>query len=446
MCEPRSRPRAVRRADWSTVPRHLAGRGGRVAGAQPVWLLGLVVWLAAVPGTRAQDSDFAIGSPAWNGLASLQAIAASRNVQWHAPEAFDLTTLSGADGLLLLNPSQAPSGALLARFMRAGGRVALADDFGAAAGALATFDIQRTPQPGAPREHWLRQNRNLLVASARTSHPLSAGVAGLVTNHPSLLTHPNLAPIFAVGEAGAGALLLSGAVGEGRLVALGDPSVLINNMLEYPDNQRFARNLVDYLTQSGKGRLFVVTPATRWLRGQGVRDDGSALSGLRQGLLRMSEADLPPVAVLLVALGLALALLVVAGSALPRGSAYGAAPFLRAARGRGGLAGRVAHFLERPRELDLPLHTFRHELEARLVALAGLDEPSTRARVLAQLERRGARASDVAAARALLEELDGLRATPGLPRRRPALSARRFHELIQSGHSILGALEVRVPR
>lgn len=412
-----------------------------------MWVRGLfcLLALAFAGSVRADDVDFAVDSPAWNGLSTLQAIAAARNVQWLAPSDFDLTSLSPADGLLVLNPSEVPSGALLARFMRAGGRAALADDFGDAATTLASFAIQRSPQPAVSREHWQRENRNLLIARTRSSHPLSAGVAGLITNHPSVLTHPSLAPIFAVGDgADADALVLSGAVGEGRLVALGDPSVLINNMLEYPDNHRFAQNLIDYLTRSGKGRLFVVTPATHWVRGQGVRDDGSSLSGLRQGLLRMSEADLPPAAVLLIALGLALSLLLVAATALPRASAYTEVAFLKPPAGRGGLMGRVAFHLGAPRELDLPLQTFRHELEARLVAAAGLAEPPTRDRVLAQLEKRGARPADIAAVRALLAELDALRMLPGLPRRRPALGARRFHELIESGRSILGALEERL--
>src|SRR5262245_49305730 len=107
-----------------------------------------------VRSTRADDVDFAVDSPAWNGLSTLQAIAAARNVQWLAPTDFDLTALSAGDGLLVLNPSEVPSGTLLARFMRSGGRVALADDFGDAATTLASFAIQRSPQPAVAREHW----------------------------------------------------------------------------------------------------------------------------------------------------------------------------------------------------------------------------------------------------------------------------------------------------
>ena len=63
--------------------------------------------------------------------------------------------------------------------------------------------------------------------------------------------------------AGPVAVAVAGQVDEGRLIAIGDPSIFINMMLRYPGNRSFAEGLVHYLVQGdrhgdGPGRLFVL--------------------------------------------------------------------------------------------------------------------------------------------------------------------------------------------
>src|SRR5262249_38598660 len=115
------------------------------------------------------------------------------------------------------------------------------------------FGLSRGEPPGqTPRYQDLP---GLPVARAE-NHPVTQGVQRVVANHPAALRGQVGKPVlsFAPGEA----LCVEIEVGRGRLFALADPSVLINNMLELPENHAFAYNLVGALARPG-GRLIVVT-------------------------------------------------------------------------------------------------------------------------------------------------------------------------------------------
>ena len=93
-----------------------------------------------------------------------------------------------------------------------------------------------------------------------------AGVDRVVTIHPTALVHPNLTQVLkipALGEPDA-TLAVTGIIAKsGRLFAMGDPSVVINEMLRYPGNRAFANGLAKYLVEndagvSRGGKLYVV--------------------------------------------------------------------------------------------------------------------------------------------------------------------------------------------
>ena len=132
--------------------------------------------------------------------------------------------------------------------MYEGGRLAIADDFGEGVAARRLpHHAQRAGRTDDTRR--LRGNRNVLIATPSVRHPLALDVLALVTNHPQVLHHDALEAIFSLSTTRASAVVLAGAVGQGRLVAIGDSSVLINNMLEFSGNRAFARNLVRYLAR-----------------------------------------------------------------------------------------------------------------------------------------------------------------------------------------------------
>jgi hypothetical protein len=137
--------------------------------------------------------------------------------------------------------------------MKLGGRLAVADDFGDGNRLLERFKIERQSSPLDPLQ-MLHGNPQLPVAVPASGHPIVADVGQVVLNHPTIVRHPDLSPLLRIPRAGGDAgpdVALAGQVGDGRLVAIGDPSVFINSMMRYPGNRSLARNLLGYLLDAG---------------------------------------------------------------------------------------------------------------------------------------------------------------------------------------------------
>jgi hypothetical protein len=385
-------------------------------------------------GAAAQDADYAPDGESWNGLSRFVAIARERSARVEIPARLDVGTLTAEDALIILAPSDELPAASLTELMRAGGRVALGDDFGRGDTLLRTFRIGRG-RPNRAEALRLRGNEELLVARPSAGHPLTEGVRALVTNHPMVVYHPDLEPIFSFGERDA--VVLAGAVGGGRLVTLGDPSVLINNMLELRGNQRFAENLVDYLDGGRGGRLFVITPGAELVGRYGEPGADRPLHDLRALLERLAEAELPESVLRIMAAAIAGILMVLAAGVLPRSSPYaGAAMFARPSV-PGGFAGRVDWFAQRPQNLADPAMVYKLELEIELHRRLGLIAPVSVEDVAARMKARGMRAEDVNGATRLLRELADLREQWERGTSGDALPEARFRRIVASGEALL---------
>jgi hypothetical protein len=394
------------------------------------------VWLLASTGVtaiaRADPEDYAPSGQGWNGLAQLLAVAAETGVEVRAPARIELSAISARDGLLLVYPERPPPRADLAAFMYEGGRLAIADDFGAGGALLEGFHIERSAPARGEDALRLRGNRNVLIATPRVRHPLSLDVLALVTNHPQSLHHEALEAIFGLDERGT-AVVLAGAVGRGRLVAIGDSSVLINNMLEFHGNRAFARNLVRYLAQNG--RLWIASPGTELVGAYGGATSADPLAGLRAGLLRLSQVRLPAAAVQASTAVIALLVLLAAVTALPRRASLIRAVSIPASETLAGFAGRVRFFAAGNRDLLQPLLALKLEVEHELSAALRIPHPPVPLQVEAALRAAGHPEPLVLSARALLLEL-GAHALPSPP----AVTARKFHALVAEGDRILSAL------
>ncbi len=107
--------------------------------------------------------------------------------------------------------------------------------------------MERVASPRHPAE-FLRRNPQLALAEPASAHPVVSEVSRVVTNHPTGLSHPDLSPVLkirAMGEPDV-VVAVAGAVGQGRLLAVGDPSIVMNSMLRYGGNKAFAKGLVRY--------------------------------------------------------------------------------------------------------------------------------------------------------------------------------------------------------
>lgn len=419
---------------WALVIAAGVGSGGSAARAQ----------------AESTGADFDLDNTGWNGLSELRALAREQDAELIVPSRLDIGTLTPADGLLIVHPLEAPPTEQLTAFLQAGGRVAVADDFGRADELFRAFRITRTaPSQVSAELLLLRGNRELIVARPSSSHPLVDGVDALVTNHPRVLVHRELEPVFALGDGEA--LVLTGAMGEGRFVALGDPSVLINNMLELAGNRQFASNLLLYLRRSASSRVFVVGPSVVIVGRFGDPGADRPLHDVRRFLERASSIELPPLAIRVLALTSTLLVLILVFGALPRRSPYEGANPLGEGRVEGGMLGRIEWYGARPNDLLEPALVYKYELERELRATLGLDASARIERapsdpkempkeMLRAMRSRGLPPRTLEDAGRLLEELGSLAkgATREPP---PVVGEAQLARLVTRGDALLAALD-----
>jgi len=408
-----------------------------VAWNLPWIVVSLAILGASVASAQTPAEDYRIESGQWNSLSRLLDIASGAGVAIDTPASLDLADLGPNDALLLIHPVEELPRGSLAAFLRGGGRVAIADDFGTSEPFLEIYGIERgeyVPDEDDPR---LRGNPALPVATTRLRHPLSRDVRTLVTNHPAVLWHAELEPVLGF-EADRSGVVLTGAVEEGRLVVVSDPSVLIDNMLQYRDNRRFATNLLRYLQGDGTGRVLLVTQHVE-LEGRHGTGAEDPVERLRSWLEDAAHAETPPVALTLLAVVLVAILGVFAVSSLPLRSPYDAKTLRPPPGVGGGYAGRVEYFARRS-DLIHPLMVYKFELEGELLRRLSLHEGAVLKDVMAALEKRRLPARQLAEARQLLLTLDDLRRRVDLPPAPPKITPRRLQQLVDQGERLLAAV------
>ncbi|MFO0659483.1 MAG: DUF4350 domain-containing protein [Polyangiaceae bacterium] len=109
-------------------------------------------------------------------------------------DTLDWSLLTPQDGLVIVHPERTVDGDEMAAFLRAGGRVAVIDDFRDGRSDCQRYGVKRGPAPKDPLL-MLRSNPQLAIAEPvqktagrRTVHPVVAEVTRLVTNHATALT------------------------------------------------------------------------------------------------------------------------------------------------------------------------------------------------------------------------------------------------------------------
>jgi hypothetical protein len=381
----------------------------------------------------AQGRDFAPDNREWNGLSELFEIAAEQEIALEPVARLDLGMVQATDTLFIVSPEAELPIADLRAHMHAGGRIVLADDFGRGDSLLESFHIERA-RPERADSLRLRGNEELLVAEASSGHPLTEGVSALVTNHPQVIRHSDLDPIFSFG--GRDAVVLAGAVGEGRLVAIADPSVLINNMLELRSNRRFAENLLSYLTSDREGHVFVLPP-NGVFEGRYGQTSGHWLGDFRTLLEQLARVDIPASALRVAAAAFAGIFLVLAAGMLPRSSPYIASAMFGRAAAAGGFVGRVEWFAERPANLLDPTMVYKLELEAELSRTLGVPGPFGIDAIITRMKAKRMHKDDVEIAHALFRELFELHEDWERGTRGDVLPEARFRRIVQTGDALL---------
>jgi hypothetical protein len=236
--------------------------------------------------------------------------------------------------------------------------------------------------------------------------------------------------------------LLVGQIGQGKLVVGGDPSVLVNTMMRFPGNRQFARNLLTFLADGRRVHLvWGDARVTGVYRGRGrartpVRE---AVNTLNDSLSALSRALGSPVALRPLAMLVSLAVACVAGALVwgrkpserygPRGPVGVAA----------GVAERVALYALGKVNLLVPALRARHYFEQSFLKALGVRPPADLHAILRSADTRFGEPL-AREARAVLEELDGLRDAAG-DAAPPVVSSARFLSLWRRIDAILRDLE-----
>lgn len=255
----------------------------------PAWRF-VVVLLFSVVLAGWSYAAFEAAEQGWQGCSRLVEIATQRfgSARVRPTSVLNYDELTPSDAVLILAPRGPLRFAALSAFLGQGGRVAIADDFGTADGLLTRFRMRRALAPASPLRR-VGTNPELPVATpvgvSGQRHPIVRELDAVYANHASALEVERgveltpLLEIEATGGEPSALFAATGVIGRpercglrsasaqeacGRLVAIGDPSVFINLMLGYPDNERFARRLLDYLLEDDAwgrrgGSLFLVT-------------------------------------------------------------------------------------------------------------------------------------------------------------------------------------------
>ena len=400
------------------------------------------------------ETDFLPGNESWNGLSAVAAMASAMGQRLQLTHKLDWATLPPGSALMIIHPRVEVPPAQLAAVLSRGGKVLLADDFGRGGAALSQFNISLVASPpGARRLH--RGNPNLPLARPGSApNPLTRGVGNVVTNHPAYL-RSRLPALVHFGEADQ-QLLVAARVGKGELLALSDPSVLINTMMQFRGNRALARNLLQRLATRGSTGAITVLSGAFSLSGtlpppaKADGADGTAASFLREfnvflgdlNSFSLVDAGLRAVAVVFCLIGL-LGLFMILP--LPRRDMDG--HWSRAAGSDpAGLEEDVVRFGQRWRGggAAYPAALLREEVEEHLGAL--LDAPSPLSTVhphwiIGKVQQH----SGPEAARLCRKLLAALRGVPGLglEAERPRLSGvspRELRELYKLSEQLFAAM------
>jgi hypothetical protein len=289
-----------------------------------------VLALALLAGTAsaqpAELDHYDPRSTSWNGMATFVGLAEGMGYEVTPVSSLEWGDLGSNDILFLVYPLQRVEPGRLDAFVQAGGNVVIADDFGEGKEAMARLGLLRA-EVAAPTASKYQDGRVWApIATPKSDHPIARDVDEVVTNHPAALREiQGATTIIGFDD---GAVVVAGERGTGKFVAVSDPSVFINRMLQYPGNVTLASNILGWLDRHETGnraRHIVLLRGDVPMYGdpRPFIDDprggklGRSIADLNSWLSKRSEWLLTPNAMKALAAALAVMLLLLAVIALP---------------------------------------------------------------------------------------------------------------------------------
>lgn len=234
-----------------------------------LFALSLCAALTLVTIASTSTAGFAAYNPGWDGTAEFRQMADDRGPLVHARSTAAYGTVPANETVaVVLAPTSAydpAERAQLRTFLDSGGTVVVAENFGPYGNDLLSGLGTDTRVDGAvlrdERHHF--RSPALPIATDPADEPLAAGVEELTLNYGTAVDPSEEATVvvntskFAYLDRNENEqiddtedprrhpIVTTERVGDGTLVVVGDPSLVINSMLAETDNRRFAANLLD---------------------------------------------------------------------------------------------------------------------------------------------------------------------------------------------------------
>jgi hypothetical protein len=296
------------------------------AARTPALALAVALIATAAAPARADDlADYDPSSQAWNGLSSFVGLAGGMGYEVRPMAALEWKDLGAEDILVLIYPLRRVDPNKLDAFIRVGGHVVVADDFGDSREAVSRLELIRG-EVGTPQATKFHEGHPFapIATPIAPGHPIATQIKEVITNHPAVLTRV-LGATPVIGFNGGEALVVAGERGTGRFVVVSDPSVFINLMQEFEGNAQLAANILRWLDRGGRARHVVILRGDVPMYGKprpfiddaGAGPVGRAVNDLNDWLSHRSDWLLTPVAMRIVAAVMALVLVTLVVLAMP---------------------------------------------------------------------------------------------------------------------------------
>ncbi len=230
----------------------------KAAGIALALAAGVATMVAPASRAEAQGelADYDPYSETWNGMSSFKSLAEGLSFTVDIRTRLEWGELTANDILFVVYPLAKVEPGKLSSFIQAGGHVVVADDFGDSKDALAALGLLRA-EVVTPRATRYQDGRMWApIATPKSAHELARDIDEVVTNHPAALTQVEGATVILGFEDSA--VVVAGERGTGRFVAVSDPSIFINRMLQYPGNVQLATNILRWLKREGRARNVVL--------------------------------------------------------------------------------------------------------------------------------------------------------------------------------------------
>ncbi len=237
-------------------------------------------------------ADFSIYNSGWNGTSKLavhtfqlgkfvptfETQSSGTEITIAQQSLEDMNLEPTTSSLVIIGPQKAftaAEGKIVGDFVRGGGRLLLADDFGSGNSLLKGINATSRFSNDLVLDLAFDKQPEFAVVFDFVKDPTTANVTTVLMNYPSsLLVNSSTTEVLARSSVGSWLdtngdrlrewgepggpfpMMARETLGQGTILLLSDPSVLINSMSGYMDNSILTNNLIDYVCQGRTGVMF----------------------------------------------------------------------------------------------------------------------------------------------------------------------------------------------